>query len=421
MRGGDAEAFCSDWKRHHGGAFRVYFALSCFFWEAAISTGAPVFFLTAAEHWGVARGAGLFGGLMRRARVARFVGVGGELMAAAGCRLLANPVKRSAMLAGAFVTESWYWWKLLREIKEEMGALRPDVVVPIDSSAVNLRIARIGKESGLPVCYYVAPQVWASRPGRVKKIKAYVETLCCVLPFEEKYFKERGVNAVYVGHPMFDGAEVGGSQADAAIDLPGGEGVGPKLAIFPGSRKAEIDKHMPSMLEILSEIKGRFPRSVFVAAAPSEERAWQIRHHLRAANTPVEIHVGHADAIISWADLVLTKSGTTTLQVAKHGKPMVVMFAVPRLQWAFARHFILTPYIALVNILAGREVVPEFIPFHGSPLPVARECIELLSRPELREAMVGELKKVVAGLWPVGGELAADRVAGEVMKLVRGR
>jgi len=125
-------------------------------------------------------------------------------MASAGCRLLANPVKRSAMLVGAFVTESRYWWKLLRQIRGELTTLKPDVVIPIDSSAINLRIARIAKVGGLPVCYYVAPQVWASRPWRVKKIKECVDTLCCVLPFEEKYFQERGVNSVYVGHPMFD-------------------------------------------------------------------------------------------------------------------------------------------------------------------------------------------------------------------------
>jgi lipid-A-disaccharide synthase len=181
---------------------------------------------------------------------------------------------------------------------------------------------------------------------------------------------------------------------------------------------------MPAMLEIISEIKGRFARASFVAAAPSEERAWQIRHHLRAANTPVDIRVGSSDAIIRWADLVIVKSGTGTLQVARHGKPMVVIFSVPKWQWAFARHFILTPHIALVNILAGRELVPEFIPLNGSPLPVARECIDLLMRPELRTSMSKDLKTLVDPLQPrlnEAGEriLAADRVAEQVANLVK--
>jgi len=331
-------------------------------------------------------------------------------------------VSRSAMLIGALFTESRYWWKRLKEIRAELRTLKPDVVVPIDSSAINLRIAAVAREEKIPVCYYVAPQVWASRPWRVKKIAAVVDTLCCILPFEERYFRERGVNGVYVGHPMFDVPAETPETDPARLDppLPGKNG-DLKVAIFPGSRRAEIDKHMPPMLRIMGEIRGKFPRVAFVAVAPSEERAWQIRHHLRSANTPVDIRVGHADAIIRWADLALTKSGTATLQIARHHKPMVVMFAVAWWKWnLFARYIINTPYIALVNILAGREIVPEYIPFHGSPLPVARECIELLSHPERRAAMSQELAELVAPLAPsADGTLAADRVAAEVAKYVK--
>ncbi len=382
--------------------------------ETPISSTAPIFFLTAAEHSGDALGAALIVALRGRFPQARFVGLGGQLMADAGCELLANPVRRSAMLVGAVLTGFWYWSKLLRRIGRELAAVKPDVVIPIDSSFINLRIAAAAKRQGLPVCYYVAPQVWASRPGRVKKIRACVDTLCCILPFEEKYFADSGVHAVYVGHPMFDHP----LEAEAAAldpPLPAG---GPHVAIFPGSRRAEIAKHMPPMLEVLAQIKGRFPQATFVAAAPSEERAWQIRQHLRAANVAVDIRAGHGDAVIQWADLVLTKSGTATLQVARQARPMVVMFAVTRLQWAVARHFIHTPFIALVNILAGRRIVPEFIPFHGSPQPVARACLELLSTEELRREMVEELKAVVAPLLPTEGILAADRVAREVEGLL---
>ena len=385
----------------------------------------PTFFLTAAEHSGDALGASLIHALRKRFPDARFVGVGGERMAAAGCRLIANPVGRSAMLIGALFTESRYWWHRLKEIRTELRALKPDVVVPIDSSAINLRIAAVAKEEGFPVCYYVAPQVWASRPWRVKKIAQVVDTLCCVLPFEEKYFQDRGVKAVYVGHPMFDRPADLPENDPARLDppLPGRNAGGGelKVAVFPGSRKAEIDRHMPPMLRIMSEIRGKFPRVSFVAAAPSEARSWQIRHHLRSNNTPVDIRVGHSDAIIRWADLVLSKSGTATLQIARHRKPMVVMYAIAWWKWNFfARYVITTPYIALVNILAGRELVPEYIPFYGSPLPVARECIELLSRPELRETMSRELAELVKPLSPLSADqLAADRVAAEVAKYVK--
>jgi len=324
------------------------------------------------------------------------------------------------MLVGALLTESRYWWKLLKRIRAELERERPAVVIPIDSSFINLRIAAVAKRLAIPVCYYVAPQVWASRPWRVKKIARCVDTLCCILPFEERYFQDRGVNGVYVGHPMFD-VPVDTAESDPALaepPLPGATDDGPKIAVFPGSRRAEIGKHMPVMLEMLSEIKGRFPRAHVVAAAPSEERAWQIRRELRSANLPVDIRVEKADAIIRWADLVLTKSGTTVLQVARHGKPMVVMYVVPWWQWMFARHLLLIPRVAMVNILAGREIVPEFVPLR-SPLKVARVCIDLLSQPELRNVMRRDMRAVVETLLPREGKLAADRVAEEVAKLTQ--
>jgi lipid-A-disaccharide synthase len=172
------------------------------------------------------------------------------------------------MLAGALLTESRYWWKLLKQIRQEMAAVRPDVVVPIDSSFINLRIAAAAKKQGFPVCYYVAPQVWASRPWRVRKIRKCVDTLCCMFPFEEKYFQLRGVHAVYVGHPMFDAPPRSG---DVTPPLPAG---GPKVALFPGSRKAEIGKHMAPMLAVSAEIRRQFPGAAFVAVAPSDGPTW---------------------------------------------------------------------------------------------------------------------------------------------------
>lgn len=378
---------------------------------------------------------------------ARYVGIGGPRMAAAGCRMLANPVGRSAMLIGA-LAHARYWFKLLKQVQHELQTLRPAVVVPIDSSAVNLRVAKVAKEAHIPVCYYVAPQLWASRPWRMAKLRARTDTVCCVLPFEEAYFTRQGVHAVYVGHPMFDvpadtaesdprrlepplpGLDphgLGAREADSADDQGWKNeirdftrGLSPRVAIFPGSRKAEIDANLPPMLEVISEIKGHFPRVSFVAAAPSDERAWQVRKYLRRVNTPVDIRVGVTDAVIRWADLVLTKSGTATLQVARHHKPMVVMYAVAAWKWHLVgRHLINTPYISLVNILANRELVPEYVPFYGSPLPVAREVIDLLKRSELRRTMSRELAELVQPLQPGHDHmLAADRVAAEVMRLV---
>jgi lipid-A-disaccharide synthase len=364
---------------------------------------------------------------------AKFVGIGGHKMAEAGCKLLADPTARSAMLAGA-VRQAHYWFGMLGQIKQELRAHRPDVVVPIDSPTINLRIARMAKQAGLPVCFYVAPQLWAWAEWRMAKVRASVDTLCCVLPFEESYFRKHNINAVYVGHPMFDiPADVpendparmdpplpgmAGRVSSAAVEGPDA----PRVALLPGSRKAEIEQNLPPMLEVISEIKGRFPKVSFVAAAASDERAWQIRHHLRRFNTPVDIRVGATDAIIRWADLVLSVSGTATLQIAKHHKPMIVMYAVSAYKWHLVgRHLIRTRYMSLVNILADKELVPEYMPFYGSPLPMAREAIELLLRPDLRAAMSRDLADLVKPLGPAAtGYRSRDRVAGEIGKLLKG-
>ncbi len=386
----------------------------------------PTFFLTAAEHSGDALGAALIRALQKRYPAARFVGVGGPLMRAAGCRTIADPTARSAMLIGAVFTEAKYWWGVLKLIRAEFATIKPNVVIPIDSSAINLRIAGVAKDAGIPVCYYVAPQLWASRPWRIKKVRRNIDTLCCVLPFEQEYFRTRGVNAVYVGHPMFDTPEITRETEPENVSppLPGmheqPDDQHLRVAVFPGSRKGEINNNLVPMLEMISEMSARFPGTHFVAVAPSEERAWQIRQCIKKHGSALEIHVGAADAVIRWADLCLTKSGTSTLQIARHHKPMVVMYAVAAWKWHLVgRWLVTTKFIALVNILAGREMVREFIPFYGSPRPVTHECIRLLGDESARAKMSRELASLVQPLRPgKDGKLAADRVADEVAKYV---
>ncbi len=382
-----------------------------------------MFFLSAAEHSGDALGAAVIPALRSRFPDAQFVGVGGEAMARAGCRLLANPTVHSAMLLGA-ASQAFYWYRLLGKIKAEFSANRPAVVMPIDSPAIHLKLAKMAKQAGLPVCYYVAPQLWAWGAWRMKKLADACDTVCCVLPFEEEYFRRFSVHAVYVGHPMFDvpADDLGGDAPAAPLapiepPLPTS---GAKMALLPGSRSAEIDGNLPVMLRVITEANGRLGKCSFVIAAASEARAWQIRRHLRHFNLPVDIRVGMTDAVIQWADVVLVVSGTATLQVAKHGKAMIVMYYLAPWKWLPVGQFLVkTRYRALVNILAGRRVAPEYIPFYGSPAPLARDAVALLSQPQLREDMGAQLREVVSALGPgPDGRSAAARVAAEVAKLV---
>ncbi len=373
----------------------------------------PVFFLCAAEHSGDALGASLIEALRSSFPKARFVGVGGPRMSKTGCRIIADPTRHSAMLVGA-VRQVGFWLKLLRQIRAELAADRPTVVIPIDSPPVNLRVARAAVDLKIPVCFYVAPQLWAWAPWRIKQVRARVDTLCCVLPFEQEYFQDRGVRAVYVGHPIF------ASKLAAASPTPPLPDGNMKIALFPGSRRSEIEANLPVMLRTVIVAQGRRAGTVFAAAAADNDRLWQIRHAARKASVKIDIRMGCADEIIRWADLVLTVSGTATLQIARHHKPMVVIYALACGKCNLAGRFLIqTKYMSLVNILANRELVPEFIPFYGSPDRVIARVLDLIAHPNLREEMSRQLVDLTGSMGAFAKTRApSQRVVDEIKRLM---
>ena len=349
---------------------------------------------------------------------ARFIGIGGPKMAKAGCRLFADPTKNSAMLVGA-LSQAGYWLDLLKRLKKELALDKPDVIIPIDSPTVNLRIARLGKKLGVPVCYYVAPQLWAWAPWRIKEVRATVDTLCCVLPFEQHYFGHQGVHTVYVGHPLFDQA-ANRPEADPELVKPPLPAAPLRLALLPGSRKGEIAANLPPMLETFLTLRGKFPSIAAVAAAADAERAWQIRNFLPRYGAKIDVRTGVTDAVIRWADLVITCSGTATLQIARHHKPMIVLYHVAWWKWNLVGRFLIqSKFLCLVNILADREIVPEFMPFYGPVQPVIDAAGDLLANPDKRKAMSQELAALTAPMAAYSDQMpAARRVALEIAHLM---
>jgi lipid-A-disaccharide synthase len=334
-------------------------------------------------------------------------------MTKAGCRILADPTRHSAMLLGA-ARQVGFWLRLLKEIRRQLETERPAVVIPIDSPPVNLRVARAARDLKIPVCYYVAPQLWAWAPWRINKVRARTDTLCCVLPFEEEYFRNRGVNAVYVGHPIFESKPSGDVLTPP---LPTGN---IKIALFPGSRRSEIDANLPVMLRSIIVAQGRHPGTVFAAAAADSDRLWQIRQEARKASVKIDIRAGCADDIIRWADLVLTVSGTATLQIARYHKPMIIIYAVAGWKWNLAgRYLIQTKYMSLVNILANRELTPEFMPFYGSPDPVVNRLLDLIAHASQRQEISRQLSELTSPMLTFAkARSPSKRVVDEIRKLM---
>jgi len=379
--------------------------------QLRVSEGLTIF-VSALEPSADAHAAAVVAAIRRREPAASVIGLGGPQMQQAGCRLVADLTHRSAMLLGSLrlVTEAV---GLLQRIDRILAGGSVQVVVPVDSPTFNLPLARRAKARGLPVIYFIAPQVWAWAEFRVRKVRARVDQLACILPFEESYFRARGIPAWYVGHPLMEALS---ARPLNLRRIQRYRSLGkPLVACFPGSRRHVVAEVLPGQIEVCARVREAFPEAAFLFAAASEKAGGQISEGLRRrpSRLNARIELGANSDVITAADLVLVASGTASLEVAWHRRPMIVMYNASK--WGYrliGRWLIRTPHLSLVNILAGRRIVPEFMPYYESAEPIAAEAIGLLRDPERREAMIRDLGDLVAGL---GGHQVADEVAAMVL------
>jgi len=339
-------------------------------------------------------------------------GHGGRAMRDAGATIHGETVVNAAMgLHGAGRAMEMY--KLLRWTRNYYRQNRPDLHICIDSSSMNLPFAQLASRNGVPVLYYIAPQLWASRPWRIRKLRRVVDRVACILPFEEEWYRGRRVDATFVGHPLFD--ELPPDRLERMQRLrtePGRFPNGPPvIGIIPGSRKSEVAANFPPLLEVMQRLRQVFPGTRFVI--PTTEATHGQVVALAGAAADIQIAPNAFNELISQSDLCLCKSGTSTLHVAAYHVPMIVVYRFNRWIWKLARHLVLcTPKIALVNILAGNiDLVPEIIPWYGSSGPVADMAVELLTCPEKLERQRQKLRELVTPLDKPGASMNAARIA----------
>ena len=363
-------------------------------------------------------------------------GIGGSAMKAAGVVIHHETVNRATMFLRA-VLRAVEMWKLLRWTKRHYQKQKPDLHVCVDSSGINLHFAAMAKSCGVPVLYYISPQLWASREGRIKQVRRFVDRVACILPFEESYYRQRGVAATFVGHPLFDQLPADRKMArEARVGFGDGRVVGeeeygrddrgstPVIGLMPGSRKAEIRGNWPPMLEVADRIRAAIPGARFEVSTTPPTHG--LVCEMASGRTDLRIEQGAIDAMAPGWDFCIAKSGTTTLHVAAYGVPMIVVFRASKWVWHLvARWLIKTPSIALVNILAERSssesgipkhrIVPEIIPWNGPNGPVADLAIEYLRNPEKRRAQQKDLLKLVASLDRRGASRRVAEIAMEMM------
>lgn len=375
-------------------------------------------FITVAEVSGDVHAAELITSLRQLDPDIQVDGIGGSRMAKAGANIVHESVGNAAMgLRGALRAVEVI--RLLRQTRKryEDPKLRPELHICIDSSAMNLPFAKMAKSMNVPVLYYVAPQLWASREGRMKKLRADVDRVACILPFEEQYYRQHGIDATFVGHPLFD--ELPDARQREARTGPRFPDAPPVIGIVPGSRRSEVVANLPHLLEVADAIRAEFPAARFLipTTAAVDSIVGEVLSKARCEADHFTRAIDSFDQLIPQCDLCLCKSGTSTLHVAAYTVPMIVVYRVSPLVWhGLARWVVKTKKIALVNILAGNiDLVPEFVPWYGSNESVINCALEFLRDPGKLAAQQKKLHELIRGLDRRGASLNTARLAMEMM------
>jgi lipid-A-disaccharide synthase len=370
----------------------------------------PYVFICTGEASGDLHASHLIRALRERAPAVRIEGLGGDRMAAAGCTLRRNLIGLAAMwhkTAGSAVRIL----PILLETERSFAGDPPDVVVILDYPGFNFPLARRAKSRGIPVLWYIPPQMWAWGRWRMRKLRDRVAGVACIFPFEEEMYRSAGVPVRYVGHPLMD---VMAAELDAGPGRPVFGAGSPKIGLLPGSRKQEVETLLPVMLEVAAAAAGRFPQAEFVLGAAHDSLRGVIEPAVRSARVPVAVAEGRTYDVMRQADVVLVASGTATLECALFGTPMVILYSITPLMHMVAKPFIRSEHIGLANVVAGKRVVPEFAPVLPPTPVIAAEVLDLLARPERLTAIRGELRAVRSRL---GGPGASQRAAEEVLAL----
>ena len=358
------------------------------------TTDGPLIFISAAEPSADLHGASLIRAVREIEPTARFAGIAGPAMRDAGCFSLHDMTRRSAMLVSALgnVGEGF---RVLGITRRHFQRYPFAAAVLIDSPVLNLPLAKVAKTHRVPVLYYIAPQVWAWARYRVRRVRRRVDRMAVILPFEEPFFREHRIDATYVGHPLFDSLAARRPDPDLCRTIR--ETGDPVVTLIPGSRTHVVKAVFPGQLAVARRVAERFPNAFFPISIANDAVRRIIEPSTAESGLNCACFHGKNGDLIESADLVLVVSGTSTLEVAYYHRPMVVMYNSSRLVYHFvARWLIRTPHLSLVNILAGRELVPEFMPYYTRTDPIARCVLDLLDSPDRCAAMSQELADLVS-------------------------
>jgi lipid-A-disaccharide synthase len=329
-------------------------------------------FISAGEPSGDLHGANLVRALKERDPGVVVAGFGGERMTAAGAKLLYPLTDLAVMWIGRVLMHLPTFFRLAREAKEYFEREKPDAVVLIDYPGFHWHIAKRARAAGIPVYYFVPPQLWAWAGWRVKKMRANVDTVLTAMTFEDDWYRDRGVMTHYVGHPYFD--DLAAQRLDANFMFNERRDPRRIVAILPGSRNQEVSGNLPLMLKAAERIHREHPGVRFLVAAFKESQASLIRDAVKPLALPITVHVGRTPEVIELAEACIAVSGSVSLEMLYRRKPAVIVYRGGLILRTLAKMMMTCKYITLVNLLADEELYPEFRTTRDDEPQVA-ECV----------------------------------------------
>ena len=341
-------------------------------------------------------------------------GIGGDQMQAAGLESLCAIDRLAVMGIVEPLKRLPELLRIRRQLISQQQQVAPDLFVGVDSPDFNLPVERRLRAAGIPAAHLVSPSVWAWRRGRLRGIRDSVDRMLCLLPFEVDIYREAGIDAVCVGHPLVDELQQlpAADALRAALGLPSNKTL---LAVLPGSREGEVRHLMPVFAEAMQLLQARHTDLHFVIPAANAERHQQIESALQSIALPVSLMRGQGREVMRCSDAIMIASGTATLEAMLLRKPMVISYRLASLSWAILSRLVKTPHVGLPNLLAGEEVVPELLQHHAT----ASQLVDAVSR-----VLEGDGDRQVrrfnelAGL--IGGNFA-ERSIDALLPLVKGR
>ncbi len=370
--------------------------------------------LVVGEASGDLHGAQLVRALREREPALRVSAVAGEELKRAGVEVVFDVDRIAGMGLSELVGNLRNLWRAYALLKKILKEQRPGLLILIDFPDFNMRLARVAKRLGVPVLYYITPQVWAWRKRRIAQIARSVDRVAVVFPFEAPLYERAGVQAQFVGHPLLDAARATRSREETLGRL----GLDPSrrtIALLPGSRRREVEFHLPAMLKAAALLGREIPLQFVLVRASTVGRDL-LDAGLSGAPVGVSLSDGDTYNVVHASDLVWTASGTATLETALMLKPMIIVYRMARTTYALARLLVRVDHIGMANIIAGEKVVPELIQGEMTPERIARESRAILEDPRESARIVGKWAQVRERLGSPG---AAGRVADIALQIAR--